>query len=476
MNLKFKNNLLKLTVMKKTIYLFASALTVFFALSSCKTDVTDQDTTLNFSTLPVEQQKKSIEQSGLDLADRLNGMKETQAFKVLDFLTSGQMGMKSPALVSPLKKLRAGLLKNDVNALENFNKQMSSVIPDSLWGTYNYNHTTNSFDPVIPGTKNKAIFNFPADSAASNNNGSLTINYAESTVAIPDLTPEQKYPQSISVVLKVNGTEALNAQYTGSFATDGTPTSILQTLVIGAYNWSISLSNTTTDISASYAFKYNSEILLKYEINAKGNFTATKINDSNTNSPEDVFSSGNVTFQIMNIALYGGITDLKSFMAEGKALKPDSVVHTSQYENWTEYIYSKSYYDAEIAVFNKYLKFYGYFASEKQKFADVEFFTNEGQGVDYSKPATLVYTVTTSTYNPPTPTVKYDYYYYDYVYNPNTQNYDYKFNYYLYATKTVYNAQPRLVLSDGSKVTDFEAYANDNFKTVIDKFQAMFNN
>ena len=49
-------------------------------------------------------------------------------------------------------------------------------------------------------------------------------------------------------------------------------------------------------------------------------------------------------------------------------------------------------------------------------------------------------------------------------------NYENRIMYYTYPTKTEYSTQPRLVLSDGSKITDFNTYVNDNFATVITKF------
>ncbi len=466
--------------MKKTIYLFASAITMFFALNSCKTGTTDPDTTLNFSTLTVEQQKKSIEQSGLDLADKMTTMQQTKGFVALKQFTNVNSS-SSPALVAAFRTLRNGLAKNDVKALEDFNNQMrvSKNLGSDLWGTWNWNPSTKDFDKASGVIINKAVINFPAEDLNSTvNNAVLTVLYSESNALVPNTNPAEFYPNTISAILKIDNVEAINAQFTGTYSTDGTPTSILQTLVIGAFNWTISVTNTNTDVSSSYVFKYNSDILLKYEVNAKGNFTVTKIDDTNTSGPEDIISSGNVTFQIMNVALYGGITDVNGFVTEGNVIHGDTVWYKDDAgniisKNYYYINYSKAYYDSEVAIFNKYLKFYGYFATEKQKFADVEFFTSEGQGNDYSKPATLVYTQTATSYNPICP-VQYNYYNYSSSYNYTTNNWEYTFTFYAYPTKTVYNFQPRLVLSDGSKITDFDTYATDNFNTVITKFKNMF--
>ncbi|MEI7501837.1 MAG: hypothetical protein WCJ61_00990 [Paludibacter sp.] len=437
--------------MRKKLFLGASAIMLLLAMNSCKTAAVEPDAPLQFSTQTVEQQKKNIEQSGLDLADKMNGLKETQAMKVLNYLSGGQMGLKAPALVAPLSKLRASLLKNNVNALESFNQQMkSAAIPDSVWGTYTFNRNTEEFD-IVKGVKNIAIFKFPADSASTTNNGLMTINYAESTVAIPEMNPVQNYPKSISVVLKVNDTEALNAQFTGEYQTDGTPISIVQTLAIGAYNWSTSATNTTTNVATNFTFKYNTQVLLKYDLGASGSFTKSQIEaiNSNAKGPQDLVSGGFMSFQVMNVAVYGGITDTKGFMNEGNALTNND---------------NKTYTDQSVVIFNKYLKFYGYFVEPKEKFADVEFYSAEELVSDYSNPPVLVYTQLPGG-NPPT--VKYDYYSYSY----STNGYTYK--YYAYPTKIGYNTQPRLVMSDGSKVTDFDKFINDNFSTVIDKFNSM---
>ena len=60
------------------------------------------------------------------------------------------------------------------------------------------------------------------------------------------------------------------------------------------------------------------------------------------------------------------------------------------------------------------------------------------------------------------------------TYNSTKENYDYCYKFYAYNTKTFYYTQPRLVLSDGSKITDFNAYVNNNFNTLITKFSSLF--
>lgn len=410
--------------MKKTIFLITGAVICLFAFNSCK-DSKDSDTTLSFSTLTVEQQKQSIEDNGIKLADKMDDLQKTQAFEAvtqfIDRMNNNDSESGVPALAAPLRQLQSNLLNNDVNSLDKFNKQMRVACNeiDSLWGERSWNESTQEFDLTTKLDK-KAIIHFPGDSLSTTNNATLTITYAESTVKAPDTDPVQYLPKSLSVNIIVGSKEVLKATFDGAYKTDATPTSLVQTLTIGDFNWNSTLTNTTKKASGSFTFKQKDETLLKYKVDAAGTLTADAMNDS-TSNPEDVINSGHMFFQAMNIAIDGGIADVKGFAKEGNALKPDSIVHNYGEYSYTEYIYdSKSYCDKEVAIFNKYLKTYGYFVDKNQKFADVEFYAAESTETDYDN------------------------------YNDNTGE---------YGTKKVYNSKPRLVLSDGSKV-DMNNYKN----------------
>ncbi len=408
--------------MKKKFIFTASAVVLLFTMNSCKTDVLDYNKTLNFSKQTVEQQKQSIEQNGIDLINKIDAMQTTKAMIALQAFSTNSTG--SPVFVKPLAQLRTNLLKNDTKALETFNSQMkvAAQVGDEYWGTWTWNSTLEDFDYVATTNQTVTIL-FPATENSTTNNGELKITYSQSTIVVPETDPVEYLPKSISVVLKVSGTVALTADYTGSYKTDGTPTKVTQTLVIEKYNWKIELTNDDKDVSAKYAFNFDNDVLLKYEVGAAGSFTATNIESSmNNDKPENIFTSGAMYFQVMNVAVVGGITDFKGFMTEGKAL------------NYSD---DKIYYQKEVDIFNKYIKAYGYFVKEKKKFADVEFYLNE-----YS-----------DTYT---------------TYNPASGNYD------LVVTNNWYSAEPRFVLSDKSKVS-IEDFVQTGFEDLVKKLESYQN-
>ncbi|HET7732645.1 MAG TPA: hypothetical protein VFK73_02310, partial [Paludibacter sp.] len=404
--------------MKKNIFLFASAFTLLFALNSCKKDVLDLDKNLKFSTQTVEQQKQTIEQNGIDFINKVDAMQNTKAMIALQAFSSNTGG---PDFVKPLAQLRANLSRNDVKALETFNTQMkAAAIGEDFWGTWTWNPSIEDFD-YVAGPANVATILFPATENSLTNNGELKITYVESSVVAPDSDPVEYMPKSISVVLKVSGTVAMTADFSGSYKADGTPTKVTQTLVIEKYNWKLEFTNDDKDVSAKYAFNYDTDVLVKFEIGAAGSFTATNIENSmNDGSPENVFSSGAVYFQVMNIAFLGGFDDFKGFANTMKAI---------------EYVDDRTTTQKEADALNKYLKMYGYFVKEKRKFADVEFYTADVEVPDQSK-STLVYTTTGSNYV--APTVIYDYCTVNTIYNPSTESYDYTYKYYMYGTKAGY--------------------------------------
>lgn len=402
--------------MKKNLFLILGAVTLICVLNSCKSDVLDLDKTLKFSKLTVEEQKQSIEQNGINLINKVEGLKDTKAMVAMLSFSSKE----SASYVKPISQLRAGLLRNDIVAIETFNQQLrvAAETDDDVWGIWTWNFQTNSFDYKSVNDKS-VTYLFPATEDATTNTGELKMVYTESTVVAPDTDPAIYMPKTISVVLKVSGQVAMKADFSGSYKTDGTPVKVTQTLEIEKYNWKIELTNNDKEVSAKYAFNYDKDVLLKYELGAAGSFTATNIENSmDSNKPEDIMSSGAMYFQVMDVAVLGGIKDFKGYAKESKALT---------------YSETKAYSDKVCEIYNKYIKMYGYFVKENKKFADVEFYTVQSTEIDYTK------------------------------FNYQTQE---------FGTKTVYDYQPRFVLSDGSKVAIEDFFAT-GFDDLIKKLESL---
>jgi hypothetical protein len=391
--------------MKNVFYLLLSAFTMLFALNSCKTDELDLDKTLKFSKLTVEEQKEKIEKSGIEFVDKMDGMQDTKAFKAgLQFIDK-----TDAAAAAPLKILHADLKNRNTNVLRNFDRQLRvSYVESDIWGEWEWKPALNDF-ALIRTLTNKAIYRFPATETSTTNNAEITIVYVETDIQVPD--SEDYYPSSITYTMKVDGSKVMEAEFSGSYKSDGTPIKVKQSLVMGDYSWSAEINNKSTEASGTYEFKLKSETLVKMEASAKGDLIAEKYADAEY--PDEFMQSGAIYFQMMNIAVFGGLKDMSAFVDDMNAISN------------TE---TRAGYEAQANVVNKHLICYGYYVDDKKKFADIEFYVLESNDYDI--------------------------------------NGDGKIN----SLDVEYTLQPRFVLSDGSKV-DIQNYIETGFEDLITKLE-----
>ena len=192
--------------MRKNVFKMVGVAMLLFTMNSCgdKT-TTGADAPLAFSPLTVEQQKSTISNDGIALGNKMELAKETPALKTVEFLSNSQVTV--PSFSAPLREFRAGLLRNDVKAMETFNRQMTSasVLDSVKWGTMTWNEAILDYEYTPNTNSSKTIIvKFPADSISKSkglNNGTLTIIYTSSNVLVPE-HPEEKMPASLSVILR----------------------------------------------------------------------------------------------------------------------------------------------------------------------------------------------------------------------------------------------------------------------------------
>ena len=408
--------------MKKNLLFVLFGAAILLTMNACKTDELDLDKELKFSKQSVEEQKAQIEQSGLDFVTAMEDMQETKAMTTIKNMLSMQsLELDTVAYLAPLQKLTADVKNNRKNAMSNFDKQMRvSYIDSEVWGEYVYNFDTEEMDKVKELT-NELIISFPATESSKTNNAKITVTYEESIVEIPESDGEM-YPSKMTFVMTVDGSEVMNASFSGSYYDDGSPKEVTQSLVIEDFKWTSAIKNDKKTASESHEFKKGSKIILKSKAEINGDLTEEALTDAmENNSPQDAISGFAVYFQVMDVAVKGGTNELKNMMDEGNALDQSTLT-------------KKEYAEKSVEILNKYLVCIAYFVNDNRKFADVEFYVNE------------------------------------------TQYEDYDYSTYPYVTKTIteYEIAPRFVLSDGSKVAADE-YVQEGFDSFINKLEDMEN-
>ena len=339
--------------MKSNFLKIACVVIVAFGMLACDSEEV-LDKKLNFSKLSVEEQKQKIEESGIEFLETLEKVKTTQAFITIeDFVTENEI-FKVPQM----QMIKSAMESNDVKVLGNLDRQMRMIAEDDgFWGEHVWNYTKGDFDKVASFT-NKAIFRFPASKTDKANGAVLTLNYTESKVVIPDTY--EYYPSSASCILKVNGVQAFKADFSGEYKSDGTPTKANHSMEVGDFKWTMALKNTTKEFTEEYEFKHKTKTLVKSSATIKGNLTVDNMED--VDDPSDVITYASMYFQIMDIALMGGVKDVKAFVNELNAI---------------QYADSQTNRQKECDAFNKHMILYGYFVKDEKKFAEVEFYVYE---------------------------------------------------------------------------------------------------
>lgn len=331
----------------KKILLF-SAITAM-ALSSCKKDSKpekndlDELFKLEYSNLPVEENKQNVEKAGIDFIQKINSLPEEQFIDVLDYLAQLEPKISSSSVSSVFaignaakNKSVKGIFTATTSAAQETEKL------SDLYRTYTWNFVTEEFDET--SSNDRLEIKFPSHGGKTSNDAVLTFTYKASTVkaTIEDETAE--LPASISAVLKVSSQELLKLSSSYEYKTNGTPTKVDINLVLGTFALKTKVSNTTSSLTSELSVLKGTEVLLSLNTAANGS-----LNIDNADGADDISSvvkNANATFEIMNIKLAGQV-DFKALSDENNGFDnlSDSIRNVKQTASWNKH--------AQLAVINK---------------------------------------------------------------------------------------------------------------------------
>ncbi|MFA6403940.1 MAG: hypothetical protein WCX31_20265 [Salinivirgaceae bacterium] len=457
--------------MKKLIfYLFIG--TVFFAVSCTEKDPADDNT---FSTKSVEENKQSIETSGIEMINEMQDMEQEPAIQaniaMVTFMETsdpfeGNSGLNKKVVLSRTIAFAPvfasanysetgveGMLKSiQVNPAVGDPETIQELY-DLLVGVYSWNAATETWDYSDTGTIIK--FEFPSTQDGTVNDATYTVSYTGYTGPNPIDDYTGDLPQNVTAELKVDDNTKMSFVVDIEYNTNGYPTSIESTLTIGEWVWYAMASNTNNAAFATeFSFKHATKILLRLTLDAAGNWSKENIEANTTyyketwyeiggywyweevevskDEPYDysntdihkVINSGNASFQAMNLKIVGSI-DVLNFGNE-----MNRIDETYDWETQEEQIVA-----AQVVAINKYVSLSLRYADNNAIIALVEAF-----------PVSEDYT--------------YQEYWYDGTWHETQRT----------VTETDYWFDMRFVFADGSKV-DAETYFGEGFEDVIDEFE-----
>lgn len=427
--------------MKKLIYL-ASCLTVASFMYSCKKDnKTSTTTTTGPGTGPVinytpEQNKSNLQQTGIDA---IKEMDEAKNMKVIDNI------IHFSELVDqndPMEKLNAttfmpttilnSLTKfqetGDVEVVYSAMKQTKSLKNDETLetlfndakGTYTWNISTKKWDFV---TGNSLVFKFPSTKQNLSNNASYTIDYTPYTGNVAADELKGNIPYKISAKLDIDKVNYLAFDFKAGYDSEGIPTSLVSTLKVENFNFSLDMNSSSSNASSKFAFTHNGKNVLAMGCSMAGNFKKSNLENLETNveKPEDmnkVITSVSGYFQVLNVKLETS-ANVQAFTDEIRSkggsdnIKNDSDWAILTNKHWTTSVY---YTDRNAKI---------------------------GKGEIYMKPYTNKYTV-------------------------------WENNKYVEKTETGEDPNIRIVFEDGSKI-DIETYLESGFDKLENELENFFN-
>jgi len=330
-----------------------------------------------FSDKTVEQNKSQLQDNGIQLVNKMTGLKSTSGIQTSiafsDHLSVGQVpnieggrvsNSRAINLLQMLSDLGQGKssaskvvsgMRTSATEFDSFEQYFADVA-----GVYAYNAANHTWTYTKTGTK--IVFQFPSTKTGTTNNAEYAIYDYKGTkisngVGGADYTGD--YPTALKADLTVDGTKKMSYSFETAYDSKGTPTSIKVSITIDTFTFAYALGNTTTDASIDYSLSESNNVLFAFGIRAKGSFTVDGAGSAE--NPDDVVSTGSAYFQIMNIKFSGEI--------DTKTLASDLNKATT--------------IEQRAAAWNKNYKLLVFYVDTKKKIADSEFYITTHQETYY---------------------------------------------------------------------------------------------
>ncbi len=409
---------------KKSLLLIGSALVVAF--SSCKKD----DENLPFNKLSVEENKALVETSAIEAAQTFDAMKDHDVIDAMVSLGTN-LDASDPLSAKPTKKSKVTQTVNTIAGIESGEAGIRDVFavlaapveftsddPESIqdvWeelvGTYTWNFVEESWD--YEANADAIVFLFPSTTDGTTNNATLTIKDYEGVVIASPIDEEYEgdLPVSLNLDLKIDGSVVLTYTFAVEYNDDGIPSSIASDLTMSPYKFSVDVTNNDEEISATYQFTDDGDIVLMMQGSIEGDFTQENIDENTyivtdtwewtnyqynpqTGNYEEVIvtetdeweeveiggiiHTGSIKLQLYNISVVGS-GNVTAIADSIEAMYPDDYWDDPDFDE-------KTMTEREADMMNEHLQIYVIDEDSRKKIADVEAYVVEDiddWGTDY---------------------------------------------------------------------------------------------
>ena len=362
--------------MKKTNLFLTWAIASCVLVTSCKEDVEEIQldesgqvketapgkvpTPGTFSSLSPEENKKNLEDDGLELISNMEDLKASSAIHVstsfVSFLDRAAVAPANGRLAATSRTLK-NLGSGKASAHDIFaTMRTAEEEPESIQkyyaqytGVWSWNAAKEDWDYQKEG--DKIVFEFPSTENGTKNNAQYTIHSYEG------LSQDHPYgdykgdlPTKIVTELTVDGKQQAAYAFDASYNKDGEPKHLTTSLSVNSFVFSITADNDTKQAGIKYSLKRDNKTLLAMGAGAYGNFSSDhmlSLEDQDAHAG-DMVHRVDAYFQLMNVVLAGDM-DIKKYLDGEK----DN--YQEGYHNDDPYEYESSHYVDSVTEQNAQL-------------------------------------------------------------------------------------------------------------------------
>ncbi len=339
-----------------------------------ETDVYDTE----YSDIEVSVAKSDVEDAGIDLLDQVDALQDEEAVSVAAELVElmSSNGISASSFNVPVKAMQVvgtgSKVTPGVYSVLKGATEEGVALADSFaaqCATYTYNFETGEFD-VTDNSEAIQIL-FPGKSGDTSNTAELKvydfatqdITSSRSDIELPSGTLE--FPTSLKAYLKYNDTDIVTYVFAASYSDEATPASIDNTLTIGDYSFTETLTHTLNEAADfDFSFKNGDDVLIAYGVEVDGDWSVSNIGD-NEDDVEEIIQNGNAYIQIMSVKVVGK-ADIKTIV-DGEQAFSSSYSDTE----WTDEI-EEAATDTLVSLVSNNASFVLVYADDNSKIAWLE--------------------------------------------------------------------------------------------------------
>lgn len=345
-------------------------LILILVFTGCKGD----DINVPYAKYTVEENKQNIEDEGVALIGKMDGMKDLSAVYAVKDLNelpvSGDVGMIMKSfrtvneIMAPVREINSDYMSlAKLRATEDPYMDLIGIEQ----GTYVWDPTKQDF--TFTAGSNGIIYQYPSE-GSSTNNTTLSIKNLTTIVTSNDSFPDEQFPTSLDITIVQSGTELFSATLEASYNEDDLPANVSTEINFNeGYTFKQKFVNTDSKISWDLSYKYNKETLFSAHVGSLGDYAFENIQDNpNLGSSEDVdkfLNSANVWIQVGNLKM-AALYDFQKHKSEMDEKYPEDGYYTSLEDN-----------EGIAEILNKYVKATILYAKEKKAIAKSSFYAYE---------------------------------------------------------------------------------------------------